>query len=596
MPPENYEHWELALPELLPRSALYQIRPIGIGTPETECLTSFLARLANAHHLAVGDLILRRYLPTMRAERSGTERPLNSFRLTKMLCANGADTLAMELISLTERLTLTTGIAPTTFVLWNDVVSRLELLRHFRAWCAECYTEQAARGGPLYDPLLWAVLPVKVCSRHRRPLSENCPNCKKRIWPVLKHYLPGSCPYCCTWFGAQKSDVPAAAIDDLEYEVWSTDNIGAIIAASPLLPVAPTRRDVIDAINHCCNLLMEGNPRMLARLLGAANTTARLWQQGKNIPPLKTLARLSFLTRVPLLKLLTEPAYVLAHLTQHPVEISSHQLRQTRQVHRLSSLACQKVRGQMEAALKETPSPSLEEVARRLGYQHPSTLRVKFRELSKRITANHRSSAEYHRWRQSRRAATQGIPDRAEQRKVLKRELKKSYPATLKELAVRLGYSNSYNISRRFSDLCQALLEKRKQQTTARLQQYRRVLNSALCEEPPPTLSTVARRFTEFGIGFLREHFAHECQRLVERRAAYCKQRMRAAGERLQQALRETLPRSLNRLAKEIGCHSSTLLRNHPDICRSILERYESHVRNLAVERSKTKPPIRPAA
>jgi hypothetical protein len=87
----------------------------------------------------------------------------------------------------------------------------------------------------------------------------------------------------------------------------------------------------------------------------------------------------------------------------------------------------------------------------------------------------------------------------------------------------------------------------------------------------------------------LRENFAPEYQRLVERRAGYCKQSMQAAGERLQQAVRETPHRSLNRLAKEIRYHSSTLLRNHPDICRSILERYESHVRNLAAERRKTK-------
>ncbi|MCI0392574.1 MAG: TniQ family protein [Acidobacteria bacterium] len=132
-PPESYEHWELALPELSPRSTLYQIQPIGIGTAETECLTSYLARLADAQHLPVGDLILRFFLPMMSSERAGADKPLNSFRLTKMISANGADALATDLTSLAERLTLTTGIAPTTFVLWNDVVPRLELLRHYRA-------------------------------------------------------------------------------------------------------------------------------------------------------------------------------------------------------------------------------------------------------------------------------------------------------------------------------------------------------------------------------------------------------------------------------------------------------------------------------
>lgn len=590
--PESYEHWELALPELPPRSALYQIRPIGIGTAETECFTSYLARLARAHNLSLGALSIRYLFPLVIAKRAESGGSFTRLKLLQLYSANGADTFANDLLPIVEQLTLVTGIVPSTFINWADVVPRLELLRHYRAWCSDCYAEWGAGGNTLYDPLLWTVRPVKVCPRHQRFLVEHCPRCQRRSWPGLSHYLPGFCSHCRAWLGRQDHQPVAGAEallttdTDLNYEQWAADNIGSIIAAAASLSAAPVRRDVTTAVNHCCNLLMEGNPRMLAHLLGVANTTARLWVQGKNIPPLKILARLSFLTRVPLLKLLTEPAYVLAHITQHPVEISGRQLRQIRQLHRRGSLACQKVREEMEAALKEMPSPSLEEVARRLGYLHTTTLRVKFPELCKQITASHRSSAEYKSRQQSMRAMAQGIPNKAEERRVLEQELEKSCPVTLKEVTGRLGYSSSYNLGRRFNNLCQALREKRRQYV---YQQYRQVLDSALCEEPPPTLNAVARRFTEFSVGFLHQHFAPECQRLVERRAEYCKQSMQAAGERLQQALRETPPRSLNRLAKEIGYHSSTLLRNHPDICRSISERYESHMRNLAAERKKVR-------
>jgi transcriptional regulator with XRE-family HTH domain len=602
--PESYEHWELALPEIPPRSALYQIRPIGIGTAETECFTSYLARLARAHNLSLGALSIRYLFPLVIAKRAESGVSFTRLKLLQLSSANGADTFANDLLPIVERLTFVTGIVPSTFIKWADVVSRLELLRHYRAWCSDCYAEWGAGGNTLYDPLLWAVRPVKVCPRHQRFLAEHCPRCQRRSWPGLSYYLPGFCSQCRAWLGRQDHQPVAEALltadIDLNYEQWAADNIGSLIAASATLSAAPRREDVTAAVNHCCNLLMEGNPRLLAHLLGVANTTARLWVQGKNIPPLKTLAKLSFLTRVPLLKLLTEPAYVLASLTQYPVEIGGGRPRQIRQLHRKGSLACQRVREEMEAALKETPPPSLEEVAQRLGYRHPTTLRVKFPELSKQISAGYRSSAEYKSRQQSRRAAAQGIPNKAEQRKLLEQELEKSCPASLKEVARRLGYSGSYSLSRRFSDLCQALLEKRRRQlslqATARLQQYRLVLNSALCEEPPPTLSAVARRFTEFSVGFLHQYFAPECQRLVERRAEYRKHSIQAAGERLQQALRETPPRSLNRLAKEIGCHSSTLLRNHPDICRSISERYENHIRNLAADRKKTKPPFRPAS
>lgn len=59
-----------------------------MGTPLTECLTSFLARLAYAHRLTVGDLLLHYYLPQLREER-GREGFRRAFDLHKMVAANG---------------------------------------------------------------------------------------------------------------------------------------------------------------------------------------------------------------------------------------------------------------------------------------------------------------------------------------------------------------------------------------------------------------------------------------------------------------------------------------------------------------------------
>jgi TniQ len=588
--PDDYEHWELAMPPLPPRSVLYQIRPIGIGTAETECLTSYLARLANAHHLAVGHLIIRYFLPILKAERMGTDRPLNSFRLTKMCFANGADAFATDMIGLTERLTLSNGIAPTTLVLWGDVVPRLELLRDFRAWCSNCYAEQTAGGGANYDLLSWAILPVKVCPRHRHPLTESCPDCKKRIWPVLSQYHPGFCPYCRAWLGTRdKRSAPVTttlAVSDMDYELWVANNIGAVIAATPALSTAPARQNVIAAVQHCCNLLMEGNSRMVARLFGVANTTPRNWLSGEAIPPLRTLARLSYLSKVPLLNLLTDPASVLEYISKHPVEIIESQNGRIQHLHRVNNLSCQKVREQMEAALKEIPPPSLIEVARRLGYQHQTTLRVKFPELSKKITANYRKSEKYLSGLQAKRAEAERRLDKKSQKKVFKQELNQPCPATLDDLAHRFGYTNSGSLRRRFPDLCQALMEKRRQyqqrQLTQRLNHCRKILNEALTEYPPPSLSSVARRFEGVRMTeFLRKHFRAECRSICERYIGYREKRMQNAGDRLRQSLRENPPPSLNQLSKEIGYHMTTLQQCYPELSRSIMARYEDHIRKL---------------
>jgi AraC-like DNA-binding protein len=298
----------------------------------------------------------------------------------------------------------------------------------------------------------------------------------------------------------------------MDYELWVANNISAIIEATPALSTAPARQNVIAAVQHCCNLLMEGNSRMVARLFGVANTTPRNWLSGEAIPPLRTLARLSYLSKVPLLNLLTDPASVLEYISKHPVEIIESQNGRIRHLHRVNNLSCQKVREQMEAALKEIPPPSLIEVARRLGYRHQTTLRVKFPELSKKITANYRKSEKYLSGLQAKRAEAERRLDKKSQKKVLKQELNQPCPATLEYLAHRLGYTNSGSLRRRFPDLCQVLMEKRRQyqqrQLTQRLNHCRNILNEALTEYPPPSLSSVARRFEGVRAAeFLRKHF-----------------------------------------------------------------------------------------
>jgi hypothetical protein len=539
--------------------------------------------LAKAHHLSVGDLLVKYFLPMMRGQRAPNSKPLKSRVLKKMSSANGEGVLAGHLVSLTERLTLLTGLSSTTFIPWRDVVSRVELQRRIRAWCSVCYADQAAGSGVPYDPLLWTVLPVKICPAHQRPLTENCPKCKKWAYPVLTHYLPGWCPHCNAWLGEKKTEVKSALIGDLEYELWVADNIGAVIAASPLLTVAPARQNVTDSINHCRNLLTEGITSVLARVLEARIGVMRSWMVGLGVPPIKILARLSYLTKVPLFKLLTDSAYVLEYVAEHPVEIMRHQVKRPRYFHRGNPISHQKVRERMEAALLEIPPPSLVEVAQSLGYRHGTTLRGKFPELSQKLTANYMASERYRNSLQSWRRSTVARPNKESQKRVLERELDQPCPATLTEISERLGY-NTYSLTSRFPDLCHALVEKRKRalqlQLAERLCQYRQILEAALREEPPPTLNDVARRFTEFKIGFLHAHFPNECRGLVARHADYYKRRMQAAGELLRQSLQENLPRSLTRLSKESGYSIRALTRNYPDLSCSVKARYDDYRRN----------------
>ncbi|PYV43710.1 MAG: hypothetical protein DMG09_00235 [Acidobacteria bacterium] len=54
--PMAYEKWDITPPELPPRSRLYHLEPIGVGTPLVESLTGYVARLAEAHCVSTGTL------------------------------------------------------------------------------------------------------------------------------------------------------------------------------------------------------------------------------------------------------------------------------------------------------------------------------------------------------------------------------------------------------------------------------------------------------------------------------------------------------------------------------------------------------------
>ena len=61
--PIRFEVWAPAHAAPPPRSRLYHLEPIGIGTPEVESLSSYLNRLAQAHCVTVNTLIAHELLP-----------------------------------------------------------------------------------------------------------------------------------------------------------------------------------------------------------------------------------------------------------------------------------------------------------------------------------------------------------------------------------------------------------------------------------------------------------------------------------------------------------------------------------------------------
>src|SRR5260370_32199316 len=58
-----YEQWQLTLPSLPAPSVLYALAPVGSGTPLVESMTSYIARLAEAHCVFPGVLMRHLVVP-----------------------------------------------------------------------------------------------------------------------------------------------------------------------------------------------------------------------------------------------------------------------------------------------------------------------------------------------------------------------------------------------------------------------------------------------------------------------------------------------------------------------------------------------------
>ena len=57
------EPWDLTRPAIPRRSRLYNLDPIGVGTPDTESLISYISRLAIAHSVTPRTLIIGEIYP-----------------------------------------------------------------------------------------------------------------------------------------------------------------------------------------------------------------------------------------------------------------------------------------------------------------------------------------------------------------------------------------------------------------------------------------------------------------------------------------------------------------------------------------------------
>lgn len=367
-----------------------------------ESLTSYVARLAEAHGTHPKKLVRQEIWPRLktpskfRGHTVNEHYNLNAFWRKNSVVLNGVTPLTGKWVQVMEQLTKRCDLCFLTMLTWANVLTSLELLRNYRAWCPACYEEWRRAEQTMYEPLMWSLKIVTVCPRHRQPLHSICPHedCQQSTSLLAQKTRPGYCAKCERWLGTQaepgQEEINAMAEDDLEWRIWMADAVGELLTAAPGLPAAPEREDIARSISTCIERITGGSINKLAHRLKLTYVTIRDWKRQVQTMKLGTLLEVCYCLGIP-------PSSFLSGKALTTVDPGSVTLRTPRKVRPeprkpFKRLDIDRMRRALEEILvgDEEPPPSMHEVGRRLGYDH-NYLRKHFPELCRAISAQYKS-------------------------------------------------------------------------------------------------------------------------------------------------------------------------------------------------------------
>jgi transcriptional regulator with XRE-family HTH domain len=387
----EFPWWQLTDITLPERSTLYAPAPIGVGTAGCESLTSYLARLAEAHCVYPGVLLQQMLVPLMRdLETQGSkaeEHPLWRRDGSGSHLINVTSPRARSALAALELLTRRTDLRGLALTALTDILPIRGLTRKTEAWCPLCYEEWQERGQVLYDPLLWMLREITTCARHGVRLHTHCPHCARSLPHLTWRSRPGYCAFCSgALFGSLEDGVQTVAVDSHEFawQQWVTHALGSVVARLPGISIEPKRERIRQVVSDAGEHLADGNTAAFARSLGLPRGTVENWRQGKRIPEMDMLLRLCYRLDLSLCEMLFEGEERLHPSLRDPVPPARFPSRKRTAINQ-ESIAQQL---EQAASRTENPSPSLKEVGLRLGYQ-PTTLYKINRTACHAIAARH---------------------------------------------------------------------------------------------------------------------------------------------------------------------------------------------------------------
>ena len=513
-----FDSWTLSRSPLPRRSLLYSLEPIGVGTAFVESMSGYIARLAEAHSVSVGDLVgLLSDVPNLKGEllpaaAKAGRRGGHGFRVCSYT-VNGVTDRAITWVHALEAATSRHDLQYLTLVPFRRALPD-HLFHRYRAWCPLCYEHWRLNGQTVYEPLLWAIKTSSHCTVHQRPLRHDCPHCGRLLNPLGVFAQPGYCERCGGWLGVSHAGGDQASPVE-ENQTWTCKQIGGLLALLPLIDAKATRESFRRNLNVYLSELASGNVLAFAEYVRCPHSMVHTWLTGAALPRLENLLRIARSLNVSISSLYAPagPTSTNIAAAKQAVAVGGKRIVSP------SRHACE-IRRVLLAALDEDVPLRVTEIARKLSYTTTYSLYEADRKLCYKITARYRQSGG------DRRCNGSGTPEACEVHakqgrlermcRVLRNALHEDPPPTLTDLSHRLGYSHSAFLRRHEPTACDQLLARHRAFLAKRKADLEKQATSALGEIPVPSLRAICRRLG-ITVPFMNKHFNGVARMIVER-------------------------------------------------------------------------------
>lgn len=267
---------------LPPRSRLFALEPIGIGTTAAEGMISYVIRLAGAHSVSPRRLIMEEFSKVMPG--IGIYRRHGLFFQTDARSINGLHQHSRSFSDAVEQLCGIPDAKNLTLLNLQNLLpfNGAGLIAAHPRWCPACYREWFDFRWEAYHPLAWSFDLYRVCHRHKTTLLDRCPCCNEYQHVIPRAPAIGFCCHCSAWLGHEKAEGGSRNDTNL----WLATAIEDIVTELPTLSTLAIRDRFVSQLTQAIDRFAGGSRRRFCYEVGLGENTFQPWLGGNQKPTL----------------------------------------------------------------------------------------------------------------------------------------------------------------------------------------------------------------------------------------------------------------------------------------------------------------------